>query len=101
MNDFETRLARLLADTPSTVDETFVAEVLNDVEVNDRARTIRLSIATAIAFVLASILCYGVALAWNAVHSLSISPQATFPVAVSFFWVAVLILSLPLAFARE
>jgi hypothetical protein len=101
MNDFETRLARLLADTPSTVDEAFVAEVLNHVDGNERARIIRLSIATAIAFVLAGILCYGVALACNAVDSLSISPQVTIPAAASFFCVVVAILSLPLAFAHE
>jgi hypothetical protein len=101
MSDFETRLAQSLADVPRVPDEAFVAKIADLIGAEERARTLRLSIATMIAIVLAGVLCYGIALAWNATHALSIAPQTTISVAVAFLCALVVILSLPLAFARE
>ena len=101
MSSFENRLAHLLADDSRPPDEAFVAKMAHLVGAEERARRIRLSIATIIALVLAGVFCYGLALAWRALSPASISSQDTIEVAATFVCILAFIVAFPLAFARE
>jgi len=101
MNEFEDRLARSLQHEQQAPDEAFVARVSGAVGAEERARLLRLALATIAMLVLMFAFCYGLIIAVNASRVLSIASQGALTIATSVVCVFVLVLSLPLAFARE
>ena len=100
MSDFEDRLARALADPSQAPDESFVANVADRVGAEERARMIRLSIATLAMLALVLTFGYGLALALSA-SGVPMVIQQMLKAAGASVCIFVALLSLPLAFVRD
>jgi hypothetical protein len=73
MSDLEYRLMRALAQSRQPTDESFVSKVIQAVEANESARTMRLYALTVVALCLVGTLGYGLYLSWNAARVMSMT----------------------------
>ena len=101
MGEFEDRLARSLQHEPQSPDEAFVARMSDVIRAEERARLVRLALATIAMLVLMFAFCYGLVIAASALRVVAIASHGTLTIATSMVCALALILSLPLAFARE
>lgn len=97
MNELERQLARALRDESRPPDEDFVREVGRAIELDGRARFVRLAIVTFIAIDLAVVFGLGLALSWKSIAATWSPPLTMLPLAATGIAVLSAIALLPLA----